>query len=144
DIEASRMQGLANWLTTAPEEARILLLDGITTPANVGMIIRTATAAGMDGIVVPTRGVAELGPLVVKASAGIVFRAPLLRCRTAVGGVIVLRQAKLRVYGLVSDARTGLYAADFADRSVFCLGSESTGRCPEVRDHIQVPLSIPM
>lgn len=144
DIEASRMQGLADWLTTAPDEARILLLDGITTPANVGMIIRTATAAGMDGVVVPTRGVADLGPLVVKASAGIVFRAPLLRCRTAVEALTLLRQAKFRVYGLAGEARTGLYAADFADRAVFCLGGESTGLTPEVRDHIQVPVSIPM
>jgi 23S rRNA (guanosine2251-2'-O)-methyltransferase len=37
---------------------RVLLLDGITTPANVGMILRTATAAGIDGVVV--RGAASL------------------------------------------------------------------------------------
>lgn len=144
DIEATGMRGLAEWLPTAPEQARILVLDGITTPANVGMIIRTATAAGMDGIVVATRGVAELGPLVVKASAGIVFRAPLLRCRTAVEALTLLRQAKFRVYGLAGEARTSLFSADFAERSVFCLGSESTGLTPEVRDHIQVPVSIPM
>ncbi|HIT76012.1 MAG TPA: RNA methyltransferase [Candidatus Avipropionibacterium avicola] len=144
DVVASRMRGLADWLSDPPATAQVLLLDGITTPANVGMIIRTATAAGLDGIIVPTRGVAELGPLVVKASAGIAFRAPLLRCRTAVEALTLLRQERFRVYGLAGEARTDLFSAQFAERSVFCLGSETSGLTPEVRQHVQVPVSIPM
>lgn len=144
DVVATGMRRLADWLPEAPDLARVLLLDGVTTPANVGMIIRTATAAGLDGIVVPFKGVAELGPLVVKASAGIAFRAPLLRCTTAAEGLTLLRQARFRVYGLAGEARTDLYRAEFADRAVFCLGSESEGLTPAVRQHVQVPVSIPM
>ena len=59
---------------------RILALDGITNPQNVGMIIRAAVAGGMDAILYPQRGVAALGPLVIKASAGVIFRAPIVRC----------------------------------------------------------------
>lgn len=144
DVVAAGMRPLGDWLAEAPESAQVLLLDGITTPANVGMIIRTATAAGIDGIVVPFKGVAELGPLVVKASAGIAFRAPLLRCATAAEGLTLLRQARFRVYGLAGEARTDLYRAEFADRAVFCLGSESEGLSPAARQHVQVPVSIPM
>ena len=144
DVVATGMRRLADWLAEAPVHARVLLLDGVTTPANVGMIIRTATAAGIDGIVVPFKGVAELGPLVVKSSAGIAFRAPLLRCSTAAEGLTLLRQEKFRVYGLAGEARTDLYRAEFADRAVFCLGGESTGLTPAVRQLIQVPVSIPM
>ena len=144
DVVATGMRRLDDWLTEAPDEARVLLLDGVTTPANVGMIIRTATAAGVDGIVVPFKGVAELGPLVVKASAGIAFRAPLLRCATAVEGLTLLRQARFRVYGLAGEARTDLFRAEFADRAVFCLGGESEGMTPAVRQLVQVPVSIPM
>ena len=48
----------------------VLLIDSVHNPANVGMIIRSATAAGLDAIIVPSRGTAELGPLVIKASLG--------------------------------------------------------------------------
>jgi len=144
DITASGMQRLVDWLPTASERATVLVLDGITTPANVGMIIRTATAAGLDGIVVPYKGVAELGPLVVKASAGIAFRAPLLRCATAAEAVTLLRQDHFRVYGLAGEASTDLYRAEFAARSVFCLGNESEGLSPSVRKLVQAPVAIPM
>lgn len=144
DIEAAGMRRLVDWLPTIDGRAQVLLLDGVTTPANVGMIIRTATAAGIDGIVVPYKGVAELGPLVVKASAGIAFRAPLLRCATATEAVTLLRQAHFRVYGLAGEAATDLFRAEFAARSVFCLGNESEGLSPAVRKLVQVPVSIPM
>ena len=73
-----------------------IVLDGITTPANVGMILRTATAAGVDGIVVPRRGVAGIDPLVIKASAGVAFHAPVLRCASARRGG--RRPARRRVH----------------------------------------------
>src|SRR6201991_4319891 len=82
DVVAPRMRRLSDALA-AGSLSTVLLLDGITTPANVGMILRTATAAGISGIVVPRRGVASLDPLVVKASAGVAFQAPVLRCGTS-------------------------------------------------------------
>jgi 23S rRNA (guanosine2251-2'-O)-methyltransferase len=71
----------------------VLVLDGLTNPQNVGMILRTAVAAGVDGVVVPTSGVAALGPLVVKASAGMAFDAPILRARSAADAIAALRVA---------------------------------------------------
>ncbi|GAB3909477.1 hypothetical protein GCM10029964_111100 [Kibdelosporangium lantanae] len=56
DVVAPRMKVLADALAGPRPPRGVLLLDGITTPANVGMILRTATAAGMGGIVVPRRG----------------------------------------------------------------------------------------
>jgi len=61
DVVAPRMRPLAQALADAPL-SRVVLLDGVTTPANVGMVIRSATAAGVDGIVVPRRGVASGRP----------------------------------------------------------------------------------
>ncbi len=99
DVVAPRMRPLSVALSGRPPRS-VLVLDGITTPANVGMIIRTATAAGLGGIVVPRRGVASLDPLVVKASAGVAFRAPLLRCATADEAARSCGQAGYRVFGL--------------------------------------------
>ena len=73
DVVAPRMRLLEDALAGRNRPKTLLLLDGITTPANVGMILRTATAAGIGGIVLPRRGVAGIDPLVVKASAGVAF-----------------------------------------------------------------------
>ena len=104
DVVAPRMRPLALAVSQGLH-GPVLVLDGITTPANVGMILRTATAAGFSGIVVPRRGVASIDPLVVKASAGVAFKAPILKVATALEAVQALREAGYdpevkKVYGL--------------------------------------------
>lgn len=143
DVLAPSMRPLSVALSSRPP-ATVLVLDGITTPANVGMIIRTATAAGVGGIVVPRRGVAGLDPLVVKASAGVAFRAPLLRCATASEAVDSLRGAGYRVFGLDGRARRSVFDGEFPGRCAFVLGGETAGVGPEVRGSVQEWLRIPM
>jgi len=144
DVLAPRMRSLDAGLAVDHPPRTVLLLDGITTPANVGMILRTATAAGMAGIVLPRRGVAGLDPLVVKASAGVAFRAPVLRCATAVDAAAMLASAGYRLFGLDGRAPKTLFAAKLPDRAAFVLGGETTGVRPEVREHVHQWLSIPM
>ncbi|MCZ7677706.1 MAG: hypothetical protein M5U28_02585 [Sandaracinaceae bacterium] len=67
DVEAPAMRGVEDFLASLGEgDARVLALDNVTTPANVGMILRTATVLGLDGVLVPRRGCPEIGPLVIK------------------------------------------------------------------------------
>lgn len=143
DVVAPRMRPLSAALSGRPPKS-VLVLDGITTPANVGMIIRTATAAGIGGIVVPRRGVASLDPLVVKASAGVAFRAPLLRCATAGEAATELRAAGYRLFGLDGRASRTVFGGDFPDRAAFVLGGETAGVSAEVRGQVHEWLSIPM
>jgi 23S rRNA (guanosine2251-2'-O)-methyltransferase len=143
DVVAPRMKPLALALEEGSVRS-VLVLDGITTPANVGMILRTATAAGIDGIVVPRRGVASIDPLVVKASAGVAFRAPVLRCGTAAEASALLRASGFPLYALDSHASDTIYSATFAKRAAFVLGSETSGITDDVRPHITSWLSIPM
>jgi 23S rRNA (guanosine2251-2'-O)-methyltransferase len=142
DVVAPRMKPLALALEDRPRG--LLLLDGITTPANVGMILRTATAAGMDGIVVPRRGVASIDPLVVKASAGVAFRAPVLKCATAGEAAGLLAEAGYPIYALDAGARESIYTADLPERAAYVLGSETAGISDDVRPHVTGWLSIPM
>jgi 23S rRNA (guanosine2251-2'-O)-methyltransferase len=144
DVVAPRMRTLATALSGGRPPRSVLLLDGITTPANVGMIIRTATAAGIGGIVLPRRGVAGLDPLVVKASAGIAFHAPLLRCMTAGEAATDLRAAGYRLFGLDGRATRSVFTGEFPDRSAFVLGGETAGVGAEVRGSVHEWLSIPM
>lgn len=142
DVVAPRMRRLADALSGTL--GSVLVLDGITTPANVGMILRTATAAGLGGIVVPRRGVASIDPLVIKASAGVAFHAPILRCGTALEACTSLRAAGYPVYGLSADSGSPLFTAALPARAAFVLGSETAGVSSELRALVSGWLSIPM
>lgn len=142
DVVAPRMRRLADALADRPP--RVLVLDGITTPANVGMILRTATAAGVEGIVVPRRGVASIDPLVVKASAGAAFHAPVLRCYTAEEACAALRDAGYPLYALDGGAPQSLFTAPLPKRAAYVLGGETAGVSDEVRRHVTALVSIPM
>lgn len=144
DVVAPRMRRLADALADGSAPGGVLLLDGITTPANVGMILRTATAAGLDGIVVPRRGVATIDPMVVKASAGVAFHAPILRCASAAEAAEDLRAAGYPLYGLAANASSSLFTATLPKRAAFVLGGETNGVSPEVDRLLTGRLAIPM
>ena len=142
DVEAPAMGPLEDWLASAPPVATAIVLDGITNPQNVGLVLRTATAAGVDGIIVPTAGVADIGPLVIKASAGVAFHAPIVRARSAGGAVDELRAAGFRVYGLDAGADRSLYDHQpFAERSAFVFGGEYEGLSVTVDETVAIPMA---
>src|SRR5215212_7817191 len=122
----------------------VLVLDGVSNPSNVGMILRTATAAGLAGVVLPRAGSPGVDPLVVKASAGVAYRAPILRCRTAADGVRALRQAGWRVVGLDGGAPDDLYATALPAATAFVLGNETEGVSQDVAGLVDTWVSIPM
>ncbi|QRP47286.1 RNA methyltransferase [Amycolatopsis sp. FDAARGOS 1241] len=144
DVVAPRMRSLGAALDSRRPPARVLLLDGITTPANVGMILRTATAAGLEGVIVPRRGVAALDPLVVKASAGVAFRAPVLRCGNAREAAELLTEAGYGLYALSASGKSTVFDVELPQRAAFVLGGETAGVSPEVAELVTDWLSIPM
>ena len=144
DVVAPGLRSLEEFAAGCPADANVILLDGVSNPSNVGMIIRTATAAGLDGIVLPSAGSPGLGPLVIKASAGIAFRATIVRCRKPGDALRTLGAAGFTSYGLDASAATTLYEQDLGGRSLFVLGNETEGLSASSRDLIDVPLSIPM
>ncbi len=142
DVVAPHLATLDDRLATLDGPAAMVLLDGITNPQNVGMIVRTAAGAGLDGIVVPRAGVAEIGPLVVKASAGVVFSAPILRAPDAAAAAASLRAAGFRLYGLAAAADRLLFdPRPFAERAAFVLGAESTGLTVDVDERVAIPMA---
>lgn len=147
DVVAPHMRTLDTALAAheqVGQSHRILLLDGVTTPANVGMILRTATAAGMDGVVVPRRGVASLDPLVVKASSGVAFHAPVLRCGTSTEAARCLAAAGYPLLGLAGTGGRMLFDAELPSHAVFVLGGETAGISHGVSELISDWLSVPM
>ena len=149
DVRAPNLSSLTDFLARRrgrEYRTSLLLTDAIHNPANLGMMIRSATAAGIDGIVVPQRGTAELGPLVIKASAGVAFRAPILRCADSAQAVSELLDARFEILGLDADApdAADLFGADLPERAVYILGNETTGISADVVPLVTRWLRIPL
>ncbi len=144
DVECPHFEQLDSFIAGAGSKFRLLALDGITNPQNLGMIVRSACAGRIDGLVIAARGNAALGPLVLKASAGTLFKAPVLRCGALSEGLHTLRDEGTTVCRLDSAADTSLYDYQEPERVVFVLGNESTGVSDEVSALCDRSLVIPM
>jgi 23S rRNA (guanosine2251-2'-O)-methyltransferase len=146
DVVAPRMRPVEHFLADLDPAvpARVLVLDGLTNPANVGMILRSATGAGLEGVLVPRRGVPAIDPLVIKASAGVAFHAPVLRSRTAATGLAALAEAGFVLLGLDGAARESLFGAELPDRVALVVGGETDGLTDDVRDELHGTLTIPL
>jgi 23S rRNA (guanosine2251-2'-O)-methyltransferase len=148
DVVAPRMELVEDFVQHPSSGAGgsdvVLVLDGVGNPSNVGMILRTATASGVAGVVLPRVGSPSVDPLVVRASAGVAYRAPILRSRTAADAVRTLRAAGWRIAGLDADAAAGLYTTDLPPATAIVLGNETEGISHEVAELVDVRVSIPM
>lgn len=141
DIVAPSLRRLTNEVAAALD-GPVLVLDGVTNPQNVGMILRTVTAAGLAGVVLPRAGVPDLSPLVIKASAGVALEAPVLKADDAASAVAMLRQGGFAVFGLSADATRSLWdPRPFPTKAAFVLGSETGGIRVDVDERIGVPMA---
>lgn len=129
---------------TGKTPKRLLAADGLTNPQNAGMLIRSAVAGGIDGILWPRDGNAALGPLAVKASAGTLFKAPLVRCRKLADALRQCQQHGYRVVVLEANAELSLFDAPTQGDAIYVLGNESSGISAEVADLADSAVSIPM
>ncbi len=125
-------------------QLEIIALDRITNPQNLGMIIRSVCAGAVDGLLLPRKGCAKLDPLVIKASAGTLFKAPILRCDSLNKALEDFQQHNFRIYGLSSHASTAINELPTTGSSVFVLGNETEGVSKEVGNLCDHQVVIPM
>ena len=121
---------------------KLIALDGIHNPQNLGMIIRSCAAGTVDGIILPKKSSAKISPLVVKASAGTLFKLPIYFCNSLDEILKDLKDTK--IYSLSSYAKNSIYNIEKSDKSIFILGNESEGVSSEVEKLCNDSISIPM
>jgi 23S rRNA (guanosine2251-2'-O)-methyltransferase len=128
-----------------PEDARLLiLLDGVEDPHNLGAIIRTANAAGADGVLIPERRAAGLTDTVAKAAAGALEYVPVVRIGNVSQTLEQLKRRGFWIYGLDERADEEYDRVDYNTPSVIVLGAEGKGIHQLVRTHCDVLVRIPM
>lgn len=144
DIECEGFTEAADFLAQNLEKFELLALDNITNPQNLGMIIRSVCASPMTGLLLPEKGCAKLDALVIKASAGTLFKARILRCTSLAETLRTFAAQDCAVYGLAAGAQDSLATLRAAPRSIFVMGNETVGLSPEVQQACSHQLRIPM
>lgn len=121
----------------------IIICDEIEDPHNLGAIIRTAEAAGADGIIIPKRRSAALNDTVFKTSAGAASWLPAARVANIPAAIDVLKENGVWIYG--TDASGDDYTkADMTGAVGLVIGSEGFGMGRLVREKCDFLLKLPM
>jgi 23S rRNA (guanosine2251-2'-O)-methyltransferase len=146
DLQLPHYQRLEQFLQQwqAPANARLLALDRITNPQNLGMLIRSACAGGVAAVLIPDKGCAPLSPLVIKASAGSLFKCPIVRCGELSHALTLLQQHGLQIGVLSSHASQNLFELPKNTARVYVLGNETDGVSQQIMDMADLNIGIPM
>jgi 23S rRNA (guanosine2251-2'-O)-methyltransferase len=121
-----------------------LVLDGVQDPRNLGAILRTARAAGVEAVVLPRDRSVGVTSAVVSASAGVVFGLAIARVPNLVRSMEALREAGLWTVGLVPRDGTPLYAFSPPGPVALVAGGEGDGLRALVRRTCDLTVSVPM
>lgn len=121
----------------------IIIADEIADPHNLGAIIRTAEAAGADGVIIPKRRSASLNGTVFKTSAGAAAWIKVARVANLVDTIKLLKKSNIWVYGLEADG-SPYVKTDFTGGTAIVVGSEGFGLGRLVRESCDGVVSLPM
>lgn len=144
DVQAPLHQSLKDRLDKPLPNRPIFLLDGLNTPANLGLLIRGVWAASAGGVIVPKKGCTPLNPLAVKASAGVAIHAPIWTCETAIEAVQLLQKKQIAIFGLAGEAPYSLYEKSWPQQAVWVVGNETKGMSQSIRRELTEQVSLPM
>lgn len=134
---------LESLLDSARDPALVVVLDGVEDPRNLGAILRTAEAAGADGVMLPERHSAGLSETVARASAGAIEHVRVARVGNLVQALEALKARGVWVVGFDAAGRERWDAVDFTRPVALVLGGEGRGIRRLVREHCDHLVSIP-
>jgi 23S rRNA (guanosine2251-2'-O)-methyltransferase len=126
-----------------PSGGLIIACDGIEDPHNLGAIIRTAEAAGADGLVITKRRSASLSGIVYKTSAGAASVLPVARVPNLTAAIEEIKASGFWVYGADMDGRN-IFTEKLSGNLCIVIGNEGGGISPLVKKKCDGLLSVPM
>ncbi len=144
-VEPLPMVDLAELLEDIPAEApaRLIILDQVTDPQNVGAILRSASAFGAAGLVLTERHAAPESGVLAKAASGALDHLPMVRVVNLARAIEAVKQAGFWCLGLAGDGEMTLAEAKPSGRIALVLGAEGTGLRRLTREHCDQILRLP-
>lgn len=143
-IEYSRIEKVLPMVFEAGKTPLILILDRITDVRNFGAIARTAECAGVDAIVIPMRGAAQINADAIKTSTGALHTIPVCREENLKDVIDYLRESGLQVIACTEKTNDNYYDIDFTLPCAIIMGSEEDGISPEYLKRSDSKAKIPL
>ena len=123
---------------------RLIILDQIEDPHNLGAIIRSAESFGFDGVIIPERRSASVSPIVYKTSAGAINNINIIMVKNTNRAIEEIKEAGFWVYGLAGEASSQIDQVDLKGKVCLIVGNEGKGLSRLVREKCDILINIPM
>lgn len=123
---------------------RLIILDQIEDPHNLGAIIRSAESFGFDGVIIPERRSASVSPIVYKTSAGAINNINIIMVKNTNRAIEEIKEAGFWVYGLAGEASSPIDQVDLKGKVCLIVGNEGKGLSRLVRENCDILINIPM
>jgi 23S rRNA (guanosine2251-2'-O)-methyltransferase len=146
-VSAVSFVNIETLLPTIYESAKapfFIILDKITDVRNFGSIARSAECAGVDAIIVPSRGSAMVGADAVKTSSGALNNIPLCREDNLKETILFLKNCGITIIGATEKAPANYFDVDYTQPVAIIMGSEETGISEEYLKLCDKTVKIPM
>lgn len=126
------------------DSEKLILLDKIEDPHNLGAIIRSAESFGFDGVIIPERRSAKVTPTVYKTSAGAINNIKIVMVKNLNRTMEELKERGFWIYGLAGEAESSIDQTDLRGKVALVVGNEGDGLSRMVREHCDMLVKIPM
>lgn len=142
DINAPNYQSIEE--LNAEQQPTLIALENVTNPQNVGMTVRSVGASPASGLLLPRKGTASLDALVIKASAGTLFKTSIFHCEHLTTALPELKQRGYAVYGMSGRGEVEVKQIPIDKPAIYILGNETHGLSSEAEALCDQLVKIPM
>jgi len=143
-IEFQNIENILPMLFDRGENPFFIVLDKITDVRNFGAITRTAECAGVDAIIIPEKGSAQISADAVKTSAGALLKIPVCRVKSLSKTLRYLQESGIQLVAATEKAKENYYSTDFTSPTAIIMGSEDTGIDMELLRTVDKMVNIPI
>lgn len=138
------VQDILDYAKEKGEKPRVIILDEIEDPHNLGAIIRSAEGLGFHGVIIKKRNAAQITDIVEKTSAGAVSYMRVARVTNITQALNELKEAGLWIYGLDMEGASDVFKTDLTGAIGIVVGNEGNGISRLVRENCDGIIKIPM
>ncbi len=144
-IDFHRVEQLVPMLYEEGRVPFLVVLDGVTDMRNFGAIARTCACAGVDALVIPSRGGVSINGDAIKTSAGALHTLPVCKEENLQNTLLYLRESGLNIVAATEHADKNYTEADMRSPLAIVMGSEDLGIYEDnlrlCNEHVRIPMS---
>ena len=126
-IEFTDVESLIPFLFENGKVPLLAILDEITDVRNFGAIVRSAEFLGVNGIIIPLKGTADINEEAIKASSGALFRMSICRVENIRHSILILKSSGIQIVAATEKGADNISSVDFTLPTAIVFGSEERG-----------------